>query len=52
MGRPNERHKTTNYDNESLKVLGPKIWNPLKQNVKSETYFSNSKECIDILVRT
>ena len=50
--RPNERHKTTNYGDESLNVLCPKIWNPLRQNVKSETYFSNPKECVDIWVRT
>lgn len=46
--RLNERHKTTNYGNESLKALGQKIWNLLEQNVKSDTNFSNSKEYIDI----
>ena len=46
--RLNERQKTTNYGNESLKALGQKIWNLLEQNVKSDTNFSNSKEYIDI----
>ena len=27
MVRPYEKHKTNNYADESLKVLGPKIWN-------------------------
>ena len=32
-----ESNYESNYDDESLKVLGQKIWNPLEQNVKSET---------------
>ena len=37
-------HKTTNYSDKSWIVLGPKVWNQLLQNIKSEPCFSESKE--------
>lgn len=30
-------HKTTSYVDKTLKVLHPKIWNQLPQNIKSGT---------------
>ena len=30
-------HKTTNYGDEILNILGPKIWNHLPSNMQSET---------------
>ena len=36
--------KTANYNDKSWTVLGPKIWNQLPQNIKSELCFSKSKE--------
>ena len=32
--------KTANYNDKSWTVLGPKIWNQLPQNIKSELCFS------------
>ena len=42
MVRPNEKHKTTNYPDESLKVLGPKIWNPLMQMLNQKLILVNA----------
>lgn len=39
--------KSSNYDYKSLVLLGPKIWNQLTKNFKSETCFSKFKKYID-----
>lgn len=40
-------HKTANYGDKSLTMLGPKVWNQLPKNIKSESCFSIFKEYID-----
>ena len=48
--RPNDilvKHRNTiKYGDKSLKTLGPKIWNQLPENIKSETSFPRFKEFI------
>ena len=39
---------TATYGDKSLTVLGPKIWNSLPQNAKSESSYRMFKECINI----
>ena len=42
MVRLNEKHKTTNYADRSLKVLDPKIWNSLKQMLNQKLILVNA----------
>ena len=42
----NENH-TTKYGNESLRRLGPHIWNSLPNQIKRETDYTNFKEFIN-----
>ena len=55
MNRPNTRNdnefwvpmpKTTNYGSESVKYLGPKIWNILPKVLKESSTLYNFKEKI------
>ena len=41
-----KRHNSATYGDKSLSVLGPKIWNSLTPNIKSETSFNKFKEYI------
>ena len=54
--RPNDilvkSHKTANYGDTSLTVLGPKIWNQFPKFIKLQTCFSEFKEYIDTWFRT
>ena len=43
----NSQLKVT-YGNKSLMTLGPKIWNALPENIKSETSYKKFKEYIDL----
>ena len=49
--RPNDilvkHHNTITYGAKSLKTLGPKIWNQLPEDTKSETSFTKFKKYID-----
>ena len=49
--RPNyilvKHHNIITYGAKSLKTLGPKIWNQLPEDIKSETSFTKFKKCID-----
>ena len=49
--RPNDilvkHHNTMTYGTKSLKTLGPKIWNQLPEDIKSETSYTKFKEYID-----
>ena len=49
--RPNDvlvkHHNTITYGTKSLKTLGPRIWNQLPEDIKSETYYTKFKEYID-----
>ena len=38
-------HNSATYEDKSLKTLGPKNWNELPENIKSETSFSNILHC-------
>ena len=46
--RPNDilakHHNTITYGTKSLKTLGPKIWNQLPEDIKSETSYTKFKE--------
>ena len=42
-----KHHNTITYGNKSLKTLGPKIWNQLPEEIKSETSYTKFKEYID-----
>jgi len=48
--RPNnivvKSHSTATYGDRSLSVLGPKLWNSLPENIKSENSYSKFKEYI------
>ena len=50
--RPNnivvKNHNSATYGDKSLMVLGPKIWNALPENIKSETSHKKFKEYIDL----
>ena len=37
-------HKTVTYDDKSLKILGPKIWNALPTEIKRDTSLIKFKE--------
>ena len=39
-------HKTVNYDDTSLKILGPKIWNTLPTEIRRETSLSKFKKYV------
>ena len=39
-------HNTMAYSTKSLKTLGPKIWNQLPEDIKSETSNTKFKEHI------
>ena len=41
-----KRINTSRFGTQSLRSLGPKIWNKLPSNIKSETSFLKFKECI------
>ena len=43
--RPNDILVT--YDTKSLKTLGPKVWNQLPEDIKSETSYTKFKEYFD-----
>ena len=43
--RPNN---SATYGDKSLMTLGPKIWNALPENIKSETSYKKFKEYIDL----
>ena len=49
--RPNgilvKHHNTITYGTKSLKALGPKIWNQLPEDLKSEISYTKFKEYID-----
>ena len=49
--RPNDiliKHcNTITYDIKSLKAIGPKIWNQVPEDIKSETSYTKFKEYID-----
>ena len=55
--RPNDilvkHHNTITYGTKSLKTLGPKIWNQLPDDIKSETTYTYTKckEYIDTWFR-
>ena len=40
-------HKTVKYGDESLKTLGPYIWNSLPEHMKAETNFNKFREYIN-----
>ena len=42
-----KRHNTITYGTKSLKTLGPKIWNQLPEDLKSETSYIKFKEYSD-----
>ena len=50
--RPNsivvKSHNSATYGDKSLMTLGPKIWNALPENIKSETSYKKFKEYIDL----
>ena len=41
-------HNSATYGDKSLMTLGPKIWNALPENIKSETSYKKFKEYIDL----
>ena len=41
-----KRMNTTRFGTQSLRSLGPKIWNSLPSNIKSETSFPKFREYI------
>ena len=43
-----KRINTSRFGTQSLSSLGPKIWNNLRSNIKSETSFWKFKEYIKI----
>ena len=49
--RPNDilvkHHNTMTYGTKSLKTLGPKIWNQLPEDIKSETSYTKFMEYIN-----
>ena len=42
-----KHHNTITCGTKSLKTLGPKIWNQLPEDIKSETSYTKFKEHID-----
>ena len=48
----NTYHNTITYGTKSLKTLGPKIWNQLPDDVKTETSSTRFKEYIDTWLGT
>ena len=44
---PVKHHNTITYGTKSLKTLGPKIWNQLPGDIKSETSYTKFKENSD-----
>ena len=42
-----KHYNTITYGSKSLKTLGPKIWNQLPADIKSETSYTKFKEYID-----
>ena len=42
-----KHHNAITYGTKSLKDLGPKIWNQLPEDIKTETSSSRFKEYID-----
>ena len=43
-----KHHNTMTYGTKNLKTLGPKIWNQLPEDFKSETSYTKFNEYIDI----
>ena len=41
-------HKTVSYDDTSLKILGPKIWNTLPTEIRRETSLSKFKKYVKL----
>ena len=41
-----KRINTSRFSTQSLRFLGPKIWNNLSSNIKPETWFPKFKEYI------
>ena len=54
--RPNDilvkSHNTVRYVAKSLNTLGPKIWNQLPGDIKSETCYTKFKEYVDTWLRS
>ena len=42
-----KHHNTITYGTKSLKALGPKIWNQLPEDIKSETSYNKLKEYLE-----
>ena len=51
--KPNDilvkHHNTIIYGTKSLETLGPKIWNQLPEDIKSETSYTKFKEYFDTI---